>query len=94
MKRTLAFTLAVILSLVAAFTTISAQAGFTGLSSEPAQLATPAGPVVPVATEAYAETRSMLISFMPTTAPIATRLWRKWSIPWKRNGATSWKCVY
>ncbi len=55
MKRTLAFTLAVILSLVAAFTTISAQAGFTGLSSEPAQLATPAGPVVPVATEAYAE---------------------------------------
>ncbi|MBG0787713.1 MAG: hypothetical protein H0S79_21705 [Anaerolineaceae bacterium] len=55
MKRTLAFTLAVILSLVAAFTTISAQAGFTGLSSEPAQLATPAGPVVPAATEAYAE---------------------------------------
>ncbi|QRN83472.1 hypothetical protein JR338_01580 [Chloroflexota bacterium] len=55
MKRTLAFTLAVILSLVAAFTTISAQAGFTGLSSEPAQFATPAGPAVSVATEAYAE---------------------------------------
>jgi len=55
MKRTLAFTLAVILSLVAAFTTISAQAGFTRQNSELAQLATPAGPGVPVAPQVFAE---------------------------------------
>ena len=55
MKRTLAFTLAVILSLVAAFTTISAQAGFSGHDSELAQLATPSGPGVPLPTQEYAE---------------------------------------
>lgn len=55
MKRSLAFTLAVILSLVAAFTTISAQAGYTGVTSQPAQLTTPVGPSAPVATEVFAE---------------------------------------
>ena len=55
MKRSLAFTLAVILSFVAAFTTISAQAGFKEIPAEPAQLTTPVGPSAPVATEVFAE---------------------------------------
>ena len=54
MKRSLAFTLAVILSFVAAFTTISAQAGFKEIPAEPAQLTTPVGPSAPVATEVFA----------------------------------------
>lgn len=55
MKRKFAFTLAVLLSFVAAFTTMSAQAGYTQDRLEPAQLVTPAGPQAPEATQAFAE---------------------------------------
>ncbi len=55
MKRKFAFTLAVLLSFVAAFTTMSAQAGYTQDRLEPAQLVTPAGPQAPEATQTFAE---------------------------------------
>ena len=55
MKRKFAFTFAVLLSFVAAFTTMSAQAGYTQDRLEPAQLVTPAGPQAPEATQAFAE---------------------------------------
>ena len=56
MRRTFAFTLAVILSLVAAFTTMSAQAGSIENPSEPLQLVTPVGPQAPAETQPSQET--------------------------------------
>lgn len=55
MKRTLAFTLAVILSLIATFTTIAAQAGYAEVGAPPAQLVTPVGPQAPVESQDFAE---------------------------------------
>jgi cytochrome c biogenesis protein CcdA/glutaredoxin len=55
MRRTLAFTFAVFLSLIAAFTGFSAQAGFAEVAAPPAQLVTPVGPQAPAESQDFAE---------------------------------------